>query len=383
MADDEALARVVERVLAEPVYALDTEFHRERTYHARLALVQLGWPGGIALVDPLAVDVAPLAAVLSGDGVAVLHAAEQDLEVLRRVCGTVPGRLFDTQMAARFVGFTATSLAALAHALLDVHLPKGDRLTDWLRRPLSDAQRSYAAADVAHLLDVHAALVQRLEAAARLRWAEEEYAELRRRALDDGDPRAAWWRIKDARSLRGRSRGIAQAVAAWREERAARVDTPVRHVLPDLALLAVVHAAPTTSQELRRLRGLEGRSLGTEAERELLAAVVRGSELPPAELCVPPTDVVDRTLRPATTLVAAWLAQRAGELGIDVSLLGTRADIAALLRGDRDARLATGWRGPIVAEPIRRLVAGDLALAFEGTGGLVLEERSRRRATLD
>ncbi|MDQ1424803.1 MAG: ribonuclease, partial [Acidimicrobiaceae bacterium] len=164
---DEQLAEVVAAVVTEDRYALDTEFHRERSYYPRVALVQLAWSDGIALIDPLTVDLKALAKVLDGPGLAVLHAAQQDLEVLSRSCGTVPARLFDTQLAAGFLGYATPALSNLLAAELQVHLPKGDRLTDWLRRPLTEDQRDYAAADVAYLLALHDQLVAGLERVGR------------------------------------------------------------------------------------------------------------------------------------------------------------------------------------------------------------------------
>ncbi len=133
--EPEALRRLVAELAGAERYGLDTEFHRERTYFPHLALLQVAWPGGIALVDPLAVDVAPLAEVLAGPGLAVLHAADQDLEVLERACGRVPSRLFDTQLAAGFIGFSSPSLSSLVERVLGRRLEKGDQLTDWTRRP--------------------------------------------------------------------------------------------------------------------------------------------------------------------------------------------------------------------------------------------------------
>ncbi len=132
--DKAALGDLVDELVSCDVYALDTEFHRERTYFPRLALVQLAWREGIALVDPLAVDVSPLARVLQGQGLAVVHAAEQDLEVLEHACGTVPTRLFDTQVAAGFLGQVSPSLVNLVERILGVRLLKGDQLTDWTRQ---------------------------------------------------------------------------------------------------------------------------------------------------------------------------------------------------------------------------------------------------------
>ncbi|HLN06769.1 MAG TPA: ribonuclease D, partial [Acidimicrobiales bacterium] len=152
--DATAFEDLVAELAACDVYGLDTEFHREKTYFPHLALLQLAWEGGIALVDPLAVDVSPLARVLDGPGLAVLHAAEQDLEVLERACGTVPSSLFDTQVAAGFLGQVSPSLVNLVERVLGIRLLKGDQLTDWTRRPLSAGQLSYAAGDVAHLLEL-------------------------------------------------------------------------------------------------------------------------------------------------------------------------------------------------------------------------------------
>src|SRR5258708_7444638 len=126
--------RVLEELAGQPAYALDTEFHRERTYWPHLALVQLAWRDGVALVDPLAVDIGRLRSVLDSDALCVAHAADQDLEILKTVCGVLPRRLFDTQVAAGFLGHSSPSLSTLAHSLLKITLPKGDRMTDWTRR---------------------------------------------------------------------------------------------------------------------------------------------------------------------------------------------------------------------------------------------------------
>jgi ribonuclease D len=382
------LAEVVARLADEPRYAVDTEFHRERTYAPRLALLQLAWSNGCAVVDPLAVDPAPLGTVLEGPGTAVLHAAGQDLEVLLRACGTVPSSLFDTQVAAGFLGFSTPSLATLLDRVLGVPLPKGDRLTDWLRRPLTSGQLDYAVADVAWLLPVTDALVGELDATGRRPWVEEELELIRTRSRTMPDPDTAWLRLKEARALRGRSRGVAVAVAAWRERRAASLDIPARQVLPDLAVLGVAGAMPRSIGALRAVRGVDERHLRGGTGDELLAAVAAGRELPETATREARRDDVDRDLRPAVALVAAWVAQLGRDLRIDPTLLATRGDLAAFLNGDADARLATGWRATLIGEPVRRLVDGRAALAFgrrgAGTrGGLVLEERSGRPVVVD
>jgi ribonuclease D len=376
IAEAAELADVVEILAGVESFALDTEFHRERTYYPQLALLQVAWPGGIALIDPLSLDLTPLARCFSARTTVVAHAAAQDLEVLDRACGTIPATVFDTQIAAGFLGFSTPSLATLAHRILGLHLPKADRLSDWRRRPLSEAQRDYAAADVAYLLELTDLIREQLIAAGRLAWAEQECLEQFETVRQPQDPETAWWRIKEVRHLRGKARAVAQEVAAWRERTAAETDRPVRSVLPDLAVLAIASHPPTSADGLRGLRGVEGRVPRGAGAASIMAAVKRGLDLDPALIREPAHEDVDRHLRPAASLVSAWIGQLARDLRIDASLLATRADLHSLLRGDRDGRLSTGWRAELLGEPIRQLVSGDAALAFDGKGGLALEARS-------
>lgn len=330
------------------------------------------------LVDPLAVDVGGLAPLLTGPATCVMHAASQDLEILERVCGTGPSSLVDTQVAAGFVGLGTPGLGALLHRRLGVNLPKADRLTDWLQRPLPQAAASYAAADVVHLDALWSSLREELEARGRLAWALDECDELRRRHSERPAIEQAWWRIKEARRLRGRARGVAQLVAAWREERAQRLDRPVRHVLPDLALVAIAERPPRSTGDLARVRGLDSRHLRGGAAEELFAAVQAGIALDPDAIAEPPRDGVDTTFRPAVTLASAWVSQLARDADLDAALVATRADIEALVRGDDGSRLLSGWRADVAGQPVQRLLTGDAALAFAGDGSLVLEARSHQ-----
>ncbi len=369
--DQAAFEIVIDTLCGEPRYALDTEFHRERTYFPQLALLQLAWPGEIVLIDPLAVDVAALKRLFSSPALAVVHAAQQDLDVLTQTCGAVPERLFDTQLAAGFVGYSTPSLLSLLHAELGVVASKGDRLTDWLRRPLTADQQDYAASDVAHLFDLQDRIEAKLESMGRLSWALDACEELRVRPTGSIDPDQAWLRLKDVRVLKARSRGVAQAVAAWRERRAAASNIPVRQVLPDLAILGISQKHPTTLGELALARGVDERHSRGTIGSEIIAAVADGLR---RDVQVPALDgeELDRSMRPAVTLVSAWVSEVARTQRVDTALLATRADITALLRGDADARLAHGWRAEFVGDGIRRLVEGSAGLTFDGKGGLRL-----------
>ncbi len=359
---------------AEDRIAVDTEFHREKTYYPQVALVQVAWSGGLALVDPLAVDVRAMAGLLDSGVLVVMHAAGQDLEVFDRACGTTPENLFDTQVAAGFIGLSSPSLATLHERELGIRLPKGDRLTDWLARPLTDSQTDYAASDVAHLLEIHDRLVDRLSADGRLAWAEQECREMLDRERGRRIPEDAWQRIKEARQLGGRARDVARSVAAWRERRAAELDQPVRKVVPDLGVVAVAQRAPASIEELRKVRGLDGRHFKGAVAEGLLAAVAAAEDLPPLA-AEPPRRDSGRDVRAAVTLVSAWVAQMARDRDLDPTLVGTRSDIEDLVRGVDGARMTEGWRHELVGGPVDDLLAGRASLAFDGRGGLLLEPR--------
>lgn len=369
--DQQRFEALVGRLAAEPRYALDTEFHRERTYFPKLALLQLASPSELALVDPLAVDLGPLVELFHGGGLAVLHAAQQDLDVLHHSCRAIPARLYDTQLAAGFLGYGTPSLVSLLNGELRVNVAKGDRLTDWLHRPLTAEQRSYAASDVAHLLRLHDVLDRQLADMGRRDWASDACEELRLRPPSGTKPEDAWLRLKDARVLKPRGRGVAQAVAAWRERRAMAVDQPVRQILPDLAVLGIAQRIPTTPADLGRCRGVDERHTRGVVARDLLDAVQAGAANE-VHLDAPDGDDLDRHLRPAVTLVSAWVSDLARRQRIDTTLLATRSDLISLIRGDRDARLSVGWRADLLGTGVRRLMDGHAALTFEPDGGLRL-----------
>ena len=370
--DDSGLDDFVAHACALDEYHLDTEFHREKTYFPRLALIQVRAGERTALIDPLAVDLARLRPLFEGPGLAVLHAAQQDLDVMMQSMGFVPSRIFDTQIAAGFIGYSSPSLVTLASALLKVNVPKGDRLTDWLRRPLTDDQRNYAASDVIHLADLRRIITDDLVSRGRLEWAEEAFEELRTRPVGPIDPNDAWLRVKDIRTVKGRSRWVAREVARWREERAMALDIPPRHVMSDIALLGVAQRVPSSADDLSSCRGIDGRVASGPHGEAILAAVRRGvDKATSGELAfpLPEGDELEKSMRPAVTLVGVWVAELARQSDLDPTLLGTRRDIVDLLAGTSGARLSHGWRADILGRDVEMLVQGRMALTFRGQNG--------------
>jgi len=374
---DAALASVVRTLCSEEQYGLDTEFVAERTYYPRLCLVQLAWPGGIVLVDPLACDIAALAELLETSATMITHAGSADLPIIERACGARPQSLFDTQLAAGFVGLGQPSLLALVTALLDVRLDKGDQLTDWARRPLSDSARRYAAGDVAHLLALTAALRERLQDRGREAWAVAECAVLLANQPRDPDPDLAWWRIKGSRSLRGEQACIAQSVVAWRERRAREQDLPARFVLSELALTALVQRPPKAVDDITQLRGAG--SLPKAVVASLFEAVTAGRAMDPAELRSPPKHGDDSGLDAAVGILNGWAAQIASGEQVDARLLATREDVKALVNG-RPGRLDGGWRAEMVGDDLHALVAGEAVVRLVGGGKRLQLEASPRVA---
>lgn len=357
----------VQANLGAATYFLDTEFHREKTYFPQLALVQICIGDTITLIDPTMIDPENLRPLLDGPGLCVLHAAQQDLDVLSQTVGTVPSRILDTQILAGFLGHAQPSLASLLQIFLKISLPKGDRLTDWLRRPLTRDQLSYAASDVAHLPALLDIMLGRLADNGRLPWAEEACEELRQRRTGPQPAEDAWLRVKDIRTVKGRSRWVARSVARWRENRAMELDIPPRHVLSDIAVLGIAQRSPRTSEELSQCRGVDNRHVNGAQGKALMNAIREGvDDASKGDLAFPSsdTDDLDKSFRPAATLVSAWVTELARQSELDAALLGTRRDINDLLSGAPNARLRHGWRAEIVGRDIEDLVAGRKALTF-------------------
>ena len=372
VADNVQLDQVVRDFGAAGAYALDTEFHAERTYYPRLALIQLAVPGQVAVIDAAAVDPRGLAPLFAGGGEAVTHAGGRDLDIIERGCGARPATMFDTQVAAGFLGSANASLGTLLFDVLGLRLEKGQQMSDWFRRPLSPEQIAYAEADVAHLLELRATLESRLAEVGRLEWAVDECRRLSQPRSPDDD--TAWWRLKGSGRLSARARGPAQELAAWRERTARQADRPVQTVLPDQVVVALAERPPRSAADIPRSRLFDPRKLGASTVRELVAAAARGAELRADAIRLPPDRLPNR-LEGLAALIGAWVAQQARDHSIDPALLATRRDIEIFLQDEPDCRLRNGWRAELVGAAVERIAAGQAAVAFDGRGGLLLVER--------
>lgn len=366
----DACEEVVAAARAAGTYCFDTEFHRERTYYPQLALLQIAVGPRIWLIDPLHVRLEPLAELFRSDAIAIVHAGRQDIEIFEHRLGCSPTHVQDTQIIAGFVGYRSASLASLAESELGLRIPKGDRLTDWFRRPLSAAQRRYASADVAHLEQLRNRLMQRVDSLGRSDWVNEAINEQLARWKAPREPAEAWHRIKEIRQLKGESLVLGQALAEWRDITARKLDVPVRFVMNDVALASLASLRPESASGIQSIRGIDANAIRSEVDNILRLTTRDYSGVPPLQFET--NGEVDRSLRPMIPLVTAWIGELASQLTIDPALLATRADIEAALRGVPDCRLRTGWRAEAIGMDIDKLLTGRAAVRFTPGSGLEL-----------
>jgi ribonuclease D len=365
--DDLALA--CERLAACPYVTVDTEFMRETTYYPKLCLIQVASAKEDLIIDPLVgdLDLEPFFALLRHEEVVkVFHAARQDIEIFWHMARTIPKPLFDTQVAAMVCGYgDQVGYEQLANDLGKAKIDKTQRFTDWSRRPLSEAQLSYAQADVTHLRPVYEELASRLAKNGRTSWLAEDMAVLEAPATYETKPEDAWQRLV-GRLKKQRDLGVLVEVAAWREREAQKRDIPRQRVLRDDALMEVVQARPQNVEALARLRSISQGLERSRAGQALLAAVALGVAIDPKSL--PRLDRRSRSARQDSTVefLKVLLKIVSQHTGVASKIIATVGDLEAIAEGRRDSMPAlTGWRGEIFGNLALAAIEGRLALALE------------------
>ncbi|MFN2489607.1 MAG: ribonuclease D [Actinomycetota bacterium] len=366
------IARVVAEARAGGRMGLDTEFMRERTYRARLCLVQVVTDASLALIDPMqGADLTPVAEAIGDPSVdVVVHAGKQDLDIFHSAFGVVPANVFDVQVAAGFAGYGASlPLGRLIELLTGASLTKGESYTDWCRRPLSSAQLTYAAADVRYLFAAADRLEQELAAQGRTQWVREELAALARRDSYGVDSHTAWRRVAGRGGLSPTQTAVLRELAAWREETAARRDVPRGWLLKDPTLVQLARRRPRSVADLKAIRGVNAK----EAERsgaQLLAAISAGSSEEPIEQHdeVLPRSALVRA-RMLSGLADAVARSRCEKAGIATELVATRSEMETILAeifagclNESRHRLLVGWRRDLVGRYLLALARGEIAV---------------------
>ena len=354
---------------------MDTEFLRERTYYAQLCLIQLAVPGedeaAAVLVDPIeggdALDLAPLHALFRDEGVVkVFHAARQDLEIFYVEGGVIPRPLFDTQVAAMVAGFgEQVGYETLVKRIARAPLDKTSRFTDWSRRPLSEAQKAYALADVTHLRVIYEHLDAELTRTGRRHWVEEELAVLADPATYVTEPEDAWRRIR-TRTQGPRFLAILRELARFRETAARARNVPRSRIIKDDALIEVASLKPRGVDDLGRARLVQREARRGEIAQGLVAAVEAGLAADPAELPAEPERPRAQVSPALADLLRVLLKARCEALGVAPKLVAPASDLDAIAAGARDVPALSGWRAEAFGDAALRLCEGRLALAAEG-----------------
>lgn len=376
----EGLAAFCATAKTRPYVTIDTEFLRERTYYSKLCLIQMALPGDdgeAVLVDPLVADLSlePLYDLFRHKGtVKVFHAARQDLEIFFVEGKVFPEPLFDTQIAAMVCGFgEQVSYETLVRKIARENLDKTSRFTDWSRRPLSDAQKVYALADVTHLRVIYEFLARELERTGRAKWVEEEEAVLLDPETYITRPDEAWQRVK-TRTTSGRFLAVVRELARFREDYAQSRNVPRSRVFKDDALLELASTRPATIEELGRSRLLLREGRKPEISEGILAAVRAGLETRPEDFPKVADErdqlQVDSAL---ADLLRVLLKAKCEQSGVAQKLVASSADLDALAAGRRDIAALHGWRHEVFGADALRLCRGQIALSAQGGAVRIVE----------
>ena len=368
------LANFCSAAANHPFITVDTEFLRERTYYSKLCLIQIAYPGegdeNAILLDPLSADISlePLYDLFRNESVIkVFHAARQDLEIFFIDAGIIPKPLFDTQVAAMVCGFgDQVGYETLVRKVAKQSLDKSSRFTDWSRRPLTDAQKTYALADVTHLRVIYEKLAAKLAKNKRAHWVEEELQTLTNPETYITRPEEAWKRVK-TRSNSARMLGIVRALAEFREAYAQSNNIPRNRVFKDDALIELASTKPQSVDDLQRSRLLLREARKGDIAKGILASVASAMALQPEQL--PKLDKKEDApdSNPALSeMLRVLLKAKTEHLGVAAKLIASAYDLDAMAAGERNLDMLRGWRAEVFGNDAKRLCQGEIGLVAKG-----------------
>lgn len=369
--DTDSLRQLCVRLANEPFITIDTEFLRETTFWPQLCLVQVAGADEFALIDPLAdgLDLSPLFELLADTStLKVFHAGRQDIEIFHYLTGVIPQSVFDTQIAAMVCGFgDQVGYDQIVRQTVGATIDKSNRFTDWSRRPLNDAQLTYAAADVTHLRDVYQHLASILDSKERSGWVAEEMATLLDPATYSVDPDEAWQRLK-LRARKPIEFAALKAIAKWREEVAQARDVPRRRIMKDDAIYELAQQRPLSLDALGKLRAVPRGFEKQPYARGLVEALQGVSALSLDDLPKLPKSKRNPESTPAITeLLKVALKLVAEREGVAPRIIANADDLESIaIHGDVEVKAMQGWRRDLFGEMALKIRSGEMALGVRG-----------------
>lgn len=364
--DDSQLKAFVKRCCTSPYMAIDTEFLREKTYYARLCLIQVAIEGEVAIIDPFAIkDITLLNdALTSPDVVKIFHASSQDIEILYHETGVVPRPVFDTQVAAALLGKSQqASYSSLVSSYCTVNLPKKDSFTDWSQRPLKDSQIRYAADDVVYLPQIYYDMAEVLNEKNRLHWLDEAFEEISSPEKYEIKPEERYRKLRRVNQLNAQQMAAAREFAAWRELKAQKINVPRKWIVSDEQIVEACRREARTIDELFMVRGMR-ESLRAEDARQAVACIKKGLSCPKEQLPqVHEKPKNEHNVDIVVDLMNAVVHLRARENHIAPQTLAPQAELMKLARGhDDECELLKGWRYKVIGKELKELLKGKFSL---------------------
>lgn len=368
----EKLSQFCDVLSKQNFITVDSEFIREHTYYPKLCLLQIGYDGDAAIVDPLAkdMDLSPFFAILDNQNIVkVFHAGRQDIEIFYNLTGKIPNNVFDTQIAAMVCGFADNiGYGNLVQSITGVELDKSCRLTDWSIRPLDKNQLVYALHDVTYLVDCYKFLYDKMEKNGRLDWIKEETACLCNKNCYCIKSDEAWMRVKHNIHSQHFLSAL-KYLAEWREERAKKYNTPRSGILKDDVLLNIASSFPKTIEDLKQVRNLKSEIIKGKLGAEIMETLQFARQHPiSAELCRQDRkkDIsVPNHEQSLFEMLRMLLKIKSQEHGVSARLIATDADLRfIILNQPQNTPAMQGWRFEVFGADAQKLCRGKLAISY-------------------
>ncbi|WP_299870740.1 ribonuclease D [uncultured Cocleimonas sp.] len=365
----EQLENFVNKISNSSWVAIDTEFLREKTYYAKLCLVQVEAEGLRACIDPLSIDdISSFSSILHNPNIVkVLHAAHQDLEILLQLTGKVPAPIFDTQVAASVLGIgDQMGYARLVEDMLGVSLAKTQSRTDWSKRPLKPAQLEYAIDDVRYLAQIYPKMIDKLKEQNRLSWLDKDFARATDPEVYASNSRERWKKVRGNQVLKRPQLAILRELAAWREDKAEKSDRPRKWIVSDDILLDLSRQQPSNLTEIGEIRGINA-DRSSNTHQIWLDLIKKGQDTPEAEWPELPRSKKPTPNQNALIDLLMIVVQiQAKKHNITAAVIATRKQLATLVQSG-ESRLSDDWRGELVNEQIHKVMSGEMTIGVENS----------------